>query len=323
MAAKTADHRALQHQQQREVAADGPAGRQLLLPGGAEHDRHQHRDQRDHGQRDAVDAEGEVDPERTGSSPPRTSPGTARRPGRPRCPWTSGRRSRARSPPPVRPARTPARPASPSSPARRTSPRAPPRPTIGSAIRIDQIEGLFMSDLTNSSISTTTRVPANIDSAYDRTKPFCQCRHRPDSPPSAGGQAVHRTVDALGVGEDRHPGQPDPGPGEQRLVDRVAADVGPGQRDHRADRHRRGDRHRPAADDPVRDEHPDRDDDQRGDGDHDRPAIGGSGCSYGPTDGASQFASRSLIARNAPAPTDPTARMIIGTVITSGDSCGW
>ena len=50
---------------------------------------------------------------------------------------------------------------------------------------------------------------------------------------------------------------------------------------------------------------------------------GGSGCSYGPTDGASQLASRSLIAKNAPAPTDPTARMIIGTVITSGDSCGW
>ena len=49
---------------------------------------------------------------------------------------------------------------------------------------------------------------------------------------------------------------------------------------------------------------------------------GGSGCSYGPTDGASQFANRSPMARKAPAPTEPTARMIIGTVITSGDSCG-
>ena len=52
-------------------------------------------------------------------------------------------------------------------------------------------------------------------------------------------------------------------------------------------------------------------------------ATGGSGCSYGPTDGASQSASRSPIARNAPAPTEPMARMIIGTVITGGDSCGW
>src|SRR5664279_1379129 len=52
-------------------------------------------------------------------------------------------------------------------------------------------------------------------------------------------------------------------------------------------------------------------------------AIGGSGSSYGPTDGASQSASRLLIDRNAPAPTDPTARIIIGTVITSEDSCGW
>ena len=51
-------------------------------------------------------------------------------------------------------------------------------------------------------------------------------------------------------------------------------------------------------------------------------ATAAPGRSYGPTDGASQFASRSPMARNAPAPTEPTARMIIGTVITSGDSCG-
>ena len=42
-----------------------------------------------------------------------------------------------------------------------------------------------------------------------------------------------------------------------------------------------------------------------------------------PTAGASQCANRlSPVAKNAPAPTEPTAKMIIGTVITGGDSCG-
>ena len=59
-----ARHRRLHDQDQREVAADRAALRQLLLPGRAEHDRNQERDQRDHHQRDAVHAEGEADSER-------------------------------------------------------------------------------------------------------------------------------------------------------------------------------------------------------------------------------------------------------------------
>ena len=41
-----------------------------------------------------------------------------------------------------------------------------------------------------------------------------------------------------------------------------------------------------------------------------------------PTTGARKSASRSLMIRNAPAPTEPIASRIIGTVIVSADSCG-
>ena len=55
-----------------------------------------------------------------------------------------------------------------------------------------------------------------------------------------------------------------------------------------------------------------------------RPGPVNIPCETGgnPTTGARKSTSRSLMIRNAPAPTDPMARMIIGHVITAGDSCG-
>ncbi len=49
---------------------------------------------------------------------------------------------------------------------------------------------------------------------------------------------------------------------------------------------------------------------------------GGSG-STNPVTGSSHSSSRLPSARNAPAPTEPTASRIIGPVISRGDSCGW
>jgi len=53
-------------------------------------------------------------------------------------------------------------------------------------------------------------------------------------------------------------------------------------------------------------------------------AITGSPPSWSsPRAGESQCANRLFpVAKNAPAPIEPIARMIIGTVITGGDSCG-
>ena len=55
-----------------------------------------------------------------------------------------------------------------------------------------------------------------------------------------------------------------------------------------------------------------------------RPAVLNTPSEVGgtPTTGARNFCSRSLRIRNAPAPTEPMARTIIGQVITGGDSCG-
>ena len=54
------------------------------------------------------------------------------------------------------------------------------------------------------------------------------------------------------------------------------------------------------------------------------PAAVTNPCATGgtPTTGARNFSSRSLMMRNAPAPTEPIASTIIGQVITGGDSCG-
>ena len=226
-----ADHRRLQDQQQREVAADGAAGGQLLLPRGAEHDRHQHRDQRDHRQRDAVDAEREADPEERDPVEARTSRRTAVA----CCPrsGTTGSRSTGRRPARARRGRTP-------SAVSLTVLAGAPRiaastiaPTTGSTIMI--------------SSNGFVALHANLTSEQARMTPGCRRtwtarttgRSRSASAPSAGqaaeagGEAVDRAVDALGVGEDQRPVEPDAGPRDQRLVDRVAADVGAGQRDDR------------------------------------------------------------------------------------------
>ncbi len=42
-----------------------------------------------------------------------------------------------------------------------------------------------------------------------------------------------------------------------------------------------------------------------------------------PVDGSSQSWNPLLITSRPPSTTDPTARTIIGTVISGGDSCGW
>jgi hypothetical protein len=48
-------------------------------------------------------------------------------------------------------------------------------------------------------------------------------------------------------------------------------------------------------------------------------------CAVGglPTTGDRKLENRESMMRKAPAATEPTASRIIGTVITSGDSCGW
>ena len=58
-----AGHGGLQHEDQRQIAADGAPSRQFLLPRCADDDGHQDRDERDHHQRDAIQAQREVDAE--------------------------------------------------------------------------------------------------------------------------------------------------------------------------------------------------------------------------------------------------------------------
>jgi hypothetical protein len=59
-----ADHRGLEHEDQRDVGLDGATGAVGVVPAGEEHDGHEARRERDQHQRDAVDTHREVDAER-------------------------------------------------------------------------------------------------------------------------------------------------------------------------------------------------------------------------------------------------------------------
>ena len=65
-----ADHHRLEQQQPGEVGLHRPAAGQLVAPGRPDHHGHQHADEQQHHQRDAVDAEGEVTPRSRGSRRP-------------------------------------------------------------------------------------------------------------------------------------------------------------------------------------------------------------------------------------------------------------
>ena len=215
MAAKTPDQRRLGGQQQREVARRGAALGQLLLPGEQHHDRAPGTRQRDHDQRDAVDAERELGAERRDPVDARTRAGSGCRPRRPAPSRRTTSRPRARSAAARMPIAT----------CLAAAGVAPQRVQHqGADQREHQQDGEqeVHANTTASRAPMTRTEPPSMDSAYERTKPVCSRRSRPGAAAEQRRRAVDQPVDAAVVEVDQRAGEPGAGPGDERLVDRVA-----------------------------------------------------------------------------------------------------
>ena len=169
--------------------------------------------------------------------------------------------------------------------------------------------------------ATTSSAPPSMDRAYERTKPVCSRRSRPEPPPTAGGEPVDQPVDAPVVEVDQRPGQVLARLLEDRLVERVGVEVAAGGGDHR----RRP--AAPAAAVPLRNstnaepgaEHGDHQRQHR-----DRACGRGDAVRLAPRRRAPAVepVAAPSVAIRQPAPTEPTASRISGIVIIGGDSCG-